>query len=934
MVPSPRKTRRASSTTTAFNQTWDEKDAASFDPSALPVAKIPRGWERKPETSRVGQGKEKKIWRRHDLRSRASKTLTEQDIEEEQLDAHSRAVKRRQHMSPKAMEKTTSVPNGTKRAFKATRWDRRKSVLPRKRAVRIQDPLNDMDEAIELGNDDSQDMDEEEQEDSIVDISTGSNRVEHVDVSLPVVEDRRSTFTFSMDATAPDDLPDYESIDEQEEDKSTMVHSPTEDVTLAKFFRSPAKSLSAGHTGSPEKIFYPQLPLGNDPDTVPEAPSAIIEDAESEQATENSTVGDTHTESLVLSEAILESVEVEVGLGDNRANVAYPALPVEAAVHEDNEDEHSDTDMSDSAATSHVDDDTLDTASSGDEASGEDNGEFTEASLQLDIQRQCNEQSPQLDEEMEDRQPDTNPQATTSSTSKLDKEQDNATSTVLEIHDHEEMHTSRSRHDENHVNLPQPCPEESLQDSVGPRTDDITDGLTLSFTPAKVASADPTPRKLHSPPPPPRTESGPDDFTMTIAIDDDTAILKDFLTRAAASKAEKAATHRRESLQNRRDSDVIRNALASPRKVLEDKDPNSPSKYDGELTLDLSQSLTLSLPNDSQMSPVPHTADRSGSPEEKSQRGSARRSSRAKKSRLPAPASSSTSVPAQQQTSKINIRRADGAEVVVLKKSDAQELATLTRANTRKNKQGAFGVAVRLFKLAADAASLPPIDDSTRELIVGKNVRWDETLAYYQENPETLAEAESLATPDELSMDAASTPRTKKSKVDKNAPPKARRVRTVNGTPGKGLLTPASLLPEAVQQEKEKASEKETAPAPPQQLPRPKPSRIKKMPVASSSAETKLPTLDVAPVGVIAGVTPSRKSRLAAPKKVVLPQTATTATTMGLLDGKENVLRPGISDATPKKGIPAPKVVIPTTVSAGAGAGVESGLPRRRGRKY
>lgn len=208
-------------------------------------------------------------------------------------------------------------------------------------------------------------------------------------------------------------------------------------------------------------------------------------------------------------------------------------------------------------------------------------------------------------------------------------------------------------------------------------------------------------------------------------------------------------------------------------------------------------------------------------------------------------------------------------------------------------------------------------------------------IAYYQENPETLAEAESLATPDELSMDA-STPGTKKSKIDKNAPPKARRVRTVNGTPGKGLLTPATLLPEAVQEEKEKA-DGIPAPAQSQQLPRPKASRIKKMPVASSATETKLPSLDVAPVGVTATATPSRKSRLAAPKKVVMPQTATAASSTGLLNGKENTQRSAISDATPKKGIPAPNVVIPAKVATSASTGVvgvESGLPRRRGRKY
>ena len=127
MAPSPRK---RAHTQPAFDQTWDDNDAA-FDPGALRVAKIPRGWERKQEVTRIGEGREKKIWRRFNLRSRAEPAQKEQDDEVEEHDARSRAVKRRQQMSPKTMEKTSARPNGAKRAFKATRWDRRKSVLPR-----------------------------------------------------------------------------------------------------------------------------------------------------------------------------------------------------------------------------------------------------------------------------------------------------------------------------------------------------------------------------------------------------------------------------------------------------------------------------------------------------------------------------------------------------------------------------------------------------------------------------------------------------------------------------------------------------------------------------------------------------------------------------------------------------------------------------------
>ena len=129
MAPSPRKRAAPTATTTLFNTTWSDADAALFDPSTLPLAKIPRAWERKQEVKRIGQGKEKKIWRRFNLRSRTSETAQDETDQDEQ-DARSRPVKKRQQMSPKAMEKTTTRPDSKKRAFKATRWDRRKSVLP------------------------------------------------------------------------------------------------------------------------------------------------------------------------------------------------------------------------------------------------------------------------------------------------------------------------------------------------------------------------------------------------------------------------------------------------------------------------------------------------------------------------------------------------------------------------------------------------------------------------------------------------------------------------------------------------------------------------------------------------------------------------------------------------------------------------------------
>ncbi|KAF2830878.1 hypothetical protein CC86DRAFT_168403 [Ophiobolus disseminans] len=916
MVPSPRK--RAPRPT--FDQTWNETDTASLDPSSLPITRVPRAWERKQEIKRTEEGREKKIWRRFNLRSRATDTTEEQD--EEEHDARARPVKKLQHLSPKAMEKTAAKFNGKKRTFKATRWDRRKSVLPRKKSTRSQDaPTEDQEAA-----DDSDDTHDA----SAVDVTEVDPAVEpNMNPLQDLVSEgksRRETFSFTMETEAEtvDELLDHDSMS----DLDNVTNAPEdtiqdEDATIVYLFRSPAKTADTQSLETPEEVDYPELPHSDREEPALE-PVDMAEVADTTEGTgimlEGADQADIVEEHVEIEDhqttsQIIEVQEMEI---ESTSEVLYPALPAESLDIESVEpevqvqDDHAqvtveDAEMLETTSNTDADQEGQEAVEEGkdlilyddEEESGDE--EFTEASLQLNILRDYQDtlrgKQLTMTEASEDVEEDSDVQSNAGQISHV------------EAADEDDQYRQHQ--------------ETPMQSSVKTHIEDITDGLTLSFTPAKAPSAEPTPQKLQSPPIFP-VQSSPD-ATMSIALDDDTALLKDFLNRAAASKAEKAAviTHRRESLQNRRDSDVIRHALASPRKVLEEKDPNSPSKHDNELTLDLSQTLTLNMGLNALTSPSPDQADDEDTAEERSLRGS-RRSSRAKKSRLPAPASAA---PIPTQASKIAIRRADGTEHVVLKKSDAQELSALTRNNTRKNKQGAFGVTVRLMKLAMDAASLAPLDDSTKEPIVGKNIRWDEQLAYYQENPETVAEAESLATPDELGMpDPVSTPSAKpKSKLSKSSTPKIRRVRglgTANGTPGKGLLAPSSLLPEDVQEEKEAAQ------APAQQLPKPRASKIKKMTVASSTAtavsipsDSKLPSLDIVPVGV--EPTKERKSRLAAPKKVMLPQPTVTLP----VEGKENPQRTGISGATPRKGIPAPKVMIPSTV------GMESGLPRRRGRK-
>ena len=368
-------------------------------------------------------------------------------------------------------------------------------------------------------------------------------------------------------------------------------------------------------------------------------------------------------------------------------------------------------------------------------------------------------------------------------------------------------------------------------------------------------------------------------------------------------------------------------------------------------------------------SPSPETAAAEEIEEGKTPANS-RRSTRTRRSRLPAPLSAPPPLPTPKS---ISVRRPEGGEPVILKKTEAQALGLLTRNNTRRNKQGAFSVSLRLAKLNLDAASTA-VEETTSLTLEPqpgkKSVRWDETLAYYQTDPTTvadaLAEAESLATPDELSL-SVSTPssqKTPKLRKERSETPRIRRVRglgAANGTPGKGLLTAASMLPDGATDEQDSTA---AAAEKPQGVP--KASRLKKLviaPGASSAseprptsrlAEPSLQALDVVPIGVgPAGNSPTaptslrrdRKSRLATPRRVKLPQPGWAATS-----GPSSSSASSIPTAPPPveardKQIQAQAQAPSQTqaqmrrlggatnkkgVKADGGGVAESGLPRRR----
>jgi hypothetical protein len=229
---------------------------------------------------------------------------------------------------------------------------------------------------------------------------------------------------------------------------------------------------------------------------------------------------------------------------------------------------------------------------------------------------------------------------------------------------------------------------------------------------------------------PPEEPQMPQRRSVRPRVSDDTALLQAFLNRAAENKSSRRlSASKRESLSNRRDSDTIRQALASPAKpeILGALDPNSPSPKKSmavfeDLKATQGEDLVVGIP-----------LQRSGDAEnvENGQERTTRRSHRDKRRVERA---------APLAHTRISLR--GNTDPVILRRSEAQELATMTRTNTRKNKAGSIMPTLRLTKLIVEKPpieSLPDAeaDDHGAEVVRpgARHVQWDETLAYYQEAP-------------------------------------------------------------------------------------------------------------------------------------------------------------------------------------------------------
>lgn len=414
----------------------------------------------------------------------------------------------------------------------------------------------------------------------------------------------------------------------------------------------------------------------------------------------------------------------------------------------------------------------------------------------------------------------------------------------------------------------------------------------------------------------PEPEADPTDMTadftteLTSQFDDDKDRLKAFIQRTKQEKANKAVSiTRRESFQNRRDSDAVRRALASPRPALEEKDANvsSPTRSPSLQPIPLSKVLESAISDvEERDAPQPPAEDDAvTSP-------SLRRSTR-KQSRIPQLPTAAAA--AQQRTpKKISVRRTDGNETLILaQKKEAQELANLTRANTRKNKAAAVPATMRLAQMAAEslagafngvnatgvsgASPLPAGERSGQqeEKARRKGVRWDEErLTSFRAAPVFVEDANTAASSLGPGQAKKSTSRVRRLK----------RLGAANGTPAKGLLASA-LLPDEVAEQNDAvegaAKEKEK--------------KDSKEKVGGNKANEK-------------------KSRLAPPKKLELKPSVTSVTGGVVPEGKENTAAAGRL-VSPKKAV-AGRGMIPVpaaTTSVGGFGAVDGSIGAQPARK-
>lgn len=428
--------------------------------------------------------------------------------------------------------------------------------------------------------------------------------------------------------------------------------------------------------------------------------------------------------------------------------------------------------------------------------------------------------------------------------------------------------------------------------------------------------------ELEEPDPADMTTDITAEFTteLTSQFDDDKDRLKAFIQRTKQEKANKAANiTRRESLQNRRDSDAVRRALASPRPALEEKDANVSSPTREPSLQNISKVLESAISDVEEREAAQPTAPASAE-DDAVVSPSLRRSTR-KQSRIPQLPTAAAAAAQQRTPKKISVRRTDGNETLILaQKKEAQELANLTRVNTRKNKAAAVPATMRLAQLAAESlavafngvnglgvlASPAPVGEKgakegERKGQRRKSVRWDEErLTSFRAAPVFGDEAGTAA----KAQGAAASLGPAQAKKSTSRVRRLKGLGASNGTPAKGLLA-STLLPDEVAEQK-----------------------------AAEQKEAEEKTKDVkAKESGKGNKTNEKKSRLAPPKKLELKPSIASVTGGVVLEGKENAAAVGRLVSPKKAGAGRGMIPVPATTTGVSGFGVMDGVGAQPARK-
>ncbi|KAK0644777.1 hypothetical protein DIS24_g8551 [Lasiodiplodia hormozganensis] len=857
----------------SFEAKWKESDASFLQPSKIPVPKAHRAWERQPHSPFTRNGKFRKVWKRYELRSQPD-TETNAANTEKNSPAKSprKVVKKRALEAPADPTATPGRKAPKNKAFAPTRWE-----TPRKNSGRIAsrkiaqpifarepspDPVHaDHLKATTMVDNDDGNSEEDAKEyiqanqppgnmqdkpmvtgtedtEAVAEFTTDTKPEDETTAEGNQSEDRHSSIIQSEDASQSLDV-------EREADLRSETTGEPKDAELdvETHGLSPGYGGNAG-LGAELELEDVVIDGGSvsgkaSLDAVGSANEANEQDEERTGQEQPGTDITANLEASVLAERELgqkkenegvqegcEKVEVDADavMGDQTPSSLLEPRPSESSVQDNAADEKVEAPAAQpesSDVTSTVIE--ADAMTCNSEQVGAEMPS-TDESLPKELAAMQDEDGLSLEQRLQ-----ADAAETLGSGSTLEEDEVLLSEEETDESEHlEEDDLTLTEIPESEEDDPANIPSPSLSAAESPRFSSIADTLTLNL-PDRTPPKNRTTKEIAEEPASP--------------LDEDTAFLRDFLSRAGASKASReAAATQLETMTKRRDSDIVRQVLGSPRVALEVKDPNSPNAAntdspsrktkakgtedpssttapdDKKLDLgDITSDLTLEKPAEEPPAPAPAAT----TPKLQS-----RRSSRARQTRLPTTPTASNA----RGPNRIQFRGANGADPVVLRKSEAQELAAATRTNTRKNKGSAVAAPIRLTKLKAEAlktgtapdapapdGSLPVFADPQIDVWLASRLRWDSQLVYFQEQG-NLAGLTSLS--DDESTEPAETEsasqgkkeegskkRKGKSEDASSTPARTKRAKGLgagNGTPAKGLLMPASLLPMDVQAELEK----------------------------------------------------------------------------------------------------------------------------------